>query len=265
MQENKFVIFGNPVDHSKSPQMHNAAFKHLNLNNTYETYLIEDGNTLKDVFISENIKASNITLPFKEFAYIQADEVKGIANEIKACNTFINENGKVLAYNTDAPGFMKAISDFDDIKTVLLIGAGGTAKAIAIALKDKNIEVTVINRSIEKLEFFKNKGFKTFLSDNFRLEAYDLIVNSTSVGLKEEKYPVAMLKLENLFLNARYAFDCVYGKETPFLKLAKQENLMVKDGEDMLLYQGVLALELFIGKKIDEETIEVMRKALKQQ
>ena len=74
-----------------------------------------------------------------------------------------------------------------------------------------------------------------------------------------------MLKLENLFLNARYAFDCVYGKETPFLKLAKQENLMVKDGEDMLLYQGVLALELFIGKKIDEETIEVMRKALKQQ
>ena len=262
MQKNRFVIFGNPVVHSKSPQMHNAAFESLELNNTYDKYFLEDANEISEIFKNDELAGANITVPHKEAAFLKADEIRGIAKKIQAVNTYIKEDNKIIAYNTDAPGFLKAIEEFKDIKKVLILGAGGTAKAIALALYEKNIDVTVINRSKQRLEFFKENGIKTFVWEQFRLDSYDLVVNSTSAGLNDDLYPLPMLKLENVFLNARYAFDCIYGKETPFIKLAKKENLIVKDGEDMLLYQGVLALELFIGKEVDKKTINIMRKAL---
>ncbi|WP_419764899.1 MAG: shikimate dehydrogenase [Arcobacter sp.] len=264
-QENeKFLIFGNPIEHSKSPQMHNSAFDHLNLNSFYDKYLLTDGKKIKEIFNSENIKGANITVPHKEDAFRLADEVVGIANEIEAVNTYVKKDDKIYAYNTDAPGFLKAISDFGKIKSVLILGAGGTAKAIAMALKEENIEVRILNRSAEKLAFFKAQGFKTYTWGNFQMNHYDLIVNSTSAGLNNEDYPIKKTTLESIFLNAKYAFDCIYGKDTPFLKLAQAEGLKAKDGEDMLLYQGVLAFELFTDTLLDKETIEVMRKALKK-
>ena len=265
MSENKekFLIFGDPIEHSKSPQMQNAGFEHLNLNSFYDKYHLIDGNKVKDIFIKQNAKGANITVPHKEQAFTQADEVVGIAKEIKAVNTYIKKDNKILAYNTDAPGFMKAIEDFGSIKEVLLIGAGGTAKAISLALKEAGINVAVLNRSANRLDFFKKQGFKTYTWDNFQMNHYDLIVNSTSAGLKDNEYPIKKTTLEGIFLNAKYAFDCVYGKETPFLQLAKKEGLKSKDGEDMLLYQGVLAFELFTDTKADESVIEAMRKGLR--
>ncbi|WP_428023033.1 shikimate dehydrogenase [Arcobacter sp.] len=263
-EKEKFLIFGNPVEHSKSPQMHNSAFSHLNINSFYDKYLLTDAKKLKDVFNSENARGANITVPFKEDAYKLADEVVGIANEIKAVNTYVKKDNKLFAYNTDAPGFMKAIEDFGKINSVLILGAGGTAKAIAMALKEANIEVRILNRSNEKLNFFKEQGFKTYTWNNFQMNHYDLIVNSTSAGLKDDEYPIKKTTLESIFLNAKFAFDCVYGKETPFLKLAREEGLIAKDGEDMLLYQGVLAFELFTDTILDTKTIEIMREALKK-
>ena len=96
------------------------------------------------------------------------------------------------------------------------------------------------------------------------LDRFDLVVNSTSAGLKDAEFPFDKRRLENIFYNAKYAFDCIYGKETPFLKLAKKEGLKVKDGEDMLLYQGVLAFKLFTGQEAGSSTIEAMRQGLKQ-
>lgn len=264
MQKNRFVIFGNPVEHSKSPQMHNAAFKHLNYDNKYEKYLLTNASTIKEVFNKEGFKGANITVPHKETAYLEADEVRGIAKKIQAVNTYVKENDKIVAYNTDGEGFIKAIQVFKNVKKVLILGAGGTAKAIALSLQEKDYDVTVINRSAEKLAFFKENNIKTFSWDAFRLNAYDLIVNATSAGLKDQKYPLPMQKLENVFLNAHYAFDCIYGIETPFLALAKKEKLQTRDGEDMLLYQGVLALEYFLKQTIDTKTIEIMRQALKE-
>ncbi|MCG8685700.1 MAG: shikimate dehydrogenase, partial [Desulfobacterales bacterium] len=86
-------------------------------------------------------------MPHKELAYKNADEVRGLANEIKAVNTYIKEDGKVIAYNTDAPGFLYAIESFGELKKVLILGAGGTAKAISLALQQSDIDVTVLNRS----------------------------------------------------------------------------------------------------------------------
>jgi shikimate dehydrogenase len=92
---------------------------------------------------------------------------------------------------------------------------------------------------------------------------YDLIVNSTSAGLKDEQYPAPLEILDSLIENSKAAFDCIYGKQTPFLKLAYKSNIPFKDGEDMLLYQGVIAFELFTNTKATTEVVEAMRAALK--
>ncbi|MDX9960728.1 MAG: shikimate dehydrogenase [Aliarcobacter sp.] len=262
-EKKQFVIFGNPVEHSKSPQMQNAGLKHINFDALYKKHQLLDGSTIKDVFLQNSYSGANITVPHKEHAFANADEVRGIAKQIEAVNTYINENGKVIAYNTDAPGFLKAIESFDEIKNVLLLGAGGTAKALALALKEKGINVTVLNRSAEKLSFFENHSIKCFTWDKFKIDDFDLIVNSTSAGLKDDFLPCPKEILDDVFKKASFAFDCVYGKITPFLALAKENNLLIKDGEDMLLYQGVLAFEYFTNTKADEKLVEAMRKGLK--
>jgi len=260
----KFTIYGNPVIHSKSPQMHNAGFRHIHINANYDKTLIEDGNTLKNHFIDEEISGANITVPHKEIAFKSADKVKGIAKRIGAVNTYVEKNGKVIAYNTDAPGFMKAIEEFGEIKNTLILGAGGTAKAIAVAMTEANIDVTVLNRSKNKLDFFKDLGCTIYSWDDFICEDYDLVVNSTSAGLKDEQFPTSIEMLEDILNVSNYAMDCIYGKITPFLEKAKENHLTYKDGEDMLLYQGVLAFELFTGVEADKDLIEAMREGLKE-
>ena len=258
-----FAIFGNPVEHSKSPQMHNAGFKHLGFEGQYIKHHLLDGSTIKEVFLSHLYSGANITVPHKEYAYENADEVRGLAKEIQAVNTYVLENNQIIAYNTDAPGFLKAIESFGKINSVLLLGAGGTAKAIALALKSSGVSVTVLNRSENKLDFFKAHGIESHTWESFKPKKYDLIVNSTSAGLKDELLPCPIEILNEMLNQASFAFDCIYGKITPFLALAKENGLEIKDGEDMLLYQGVLAFELFTGTKADEDLVEAMRKGLK--
>ncbi len=257
----KFAIFGNPVEHSKSPNMHNAGFKHIGFDGRYEKYLLEDGEKIAEEFLKNGYEGANITVPFKEIAFKKAHEVRGIAKQIKAVNTYINENGKIIAYNTDAPGFLKAIESFKNVKNVLLLGAGGTAKAIALILRQNNINVHVLNRSKEKLSFFKDENITCFTWDEFEAGKYDLVVNSTSAGLKDENLPYEQEKLSHILKNSRFAFDCIYGKTTPFLALAKEWGCEVKDGKDMLLFQGVLAFELFAKLKASDELVGVMKES----
>ena len=259
-----FTIYGNPVEHSKSPQMHNAGFKLLNIDANYDKTYLEDGSQIKKVFLQNNIKGANITVPHKEEAYKNADEIRGLASKIGAVNTYIEENGKILAYNTDAPGFMKAIKEYGEIKSAIILGAGGTAKAIAVAFKEAGIKTTVLNRSDNRLDFFNKLDCITHNWDSFKVDSYDLVVNSTSAGLKDDNYPTPIEILDNILDNSKYAVDCIYGKMTPFLKKAKEKNIKYKDGEDMLLYQGVIAFELFANTKADKHLIEAMRKGLKK-
>ncbi len=260
-----FTIFGNPVSHSKSPQMHNAGFKQINFDGNYTKSHLENGNEIKNVFLANNIKGANITVPHKENAFKNADKVVGLANKIGAVNTYINENGTVLAYNTDAPGFMKAIEEFGTINTAIIIGAGGTAKAIAVAFAEKGIKTTILNRSKNRLDFFDGLSCDTYSWDDFKVQnSYDLVVNSTSAGLKDENYPAPLEILNTILNNSKYAIDCIYGKTTPFLKQAESYKLKYKDGEDMLLYQGVIAWELFTNIKATDEVTESMRKGLKE-
>ncbi|MCF6243423.1 MAG: shikimate dehydrogenase [Sulfurovum sp.] len=240
-----FAIFGNPVSHSKSPLMHNLTFQGLNYDACYTRHLLEKGNTLKETFFTLGLKGINVTIPHKEAAFNACDTLDPFAQKIGVVNTIVEREGSLHGYNTDAPGFLKAISEFNHVKTVLFLGAGGTAQSTSNILRDEGYEVTLLNRSASRLEKFTAKGFTTYTFETFKPKVYDLIINMTSAGLEDDSLPCPKEILDMVIPKAKAAVDVIYGKETPFLKCAKSYNIPTKDGSDMLLYQGIIAFEYF--------------------
>lgn len=251
-----FSIFGNPVSHSRSPLMHNAVFKNLNYPACYTRTHLLDGEKLKETFFALGLSGANVTVPHKEAAFNACDEVRGFAKIVGVVNTLVNENGKLIGYNTDADGFMYAIEEFSSIKNILILGAGGTAKALATRFKQENINVTVLNRSLGRLAYFDSLGCSTSTWNNFKLSSYDLVVNTTSAGLKDDDLPAPKELIVNILDNSNYVADAIYGKLTPFLEIAKEKSITYKDGADMLLGQGVLANELFVNFALNKEDIK---------
>lgn len=248
-----FAVFGNPISHSKSPILHNYVLYKLGIDARYIRYLLESLDNFRDLFFSMGLSGANITLPYKESLIKSCDEVRGIANEIGAINTIVREDSKLIGYNTDAIGFYKNIEN-ENIKNALILGAGGSARAIAFILKEHNIDVSIVNRSAKNLDFFKQNGFQTFLNKEVLSldKNIDIVINATSSSINNA-LPLEQTTLENIFSGTKIAFDLMYGKECEFLSLAKRQNLKTIDGEKMLLYQAIAALALFI--KIDEKTI----------
>lgn len=251
-----FAIFGDPVAHSRSPLMHNSVFKHLNYSACYTRVHLTDGTKLKEIFFSLKLSGANVTVPHKEVAFLACDEVRGFAKKVGVVNTLVNENGRLIGYNTDADGFMFAIKEFGDMKHILILGAGGTAKALASKFIDSGIKVSVINRSDSRLSYFKEIGCKCFSWDDFEIEKYDLVVNTTSAGLKDEELPAPLILIDQILDKTSFVAEAIYGKITPFLKLAKDKNITCKDGADMLLAQGILANELFVNYELKSDDIK---------
>ncbi len=256
-----FAIFGNPVSHSKSPLMHNMAFETLKYNGCYTRYLLEDGNFLKDKFRSLGLSGANITVPHKEVAFKSCDELDDFALRVGAVNTIILKNDKLMGYNTDAPGFLKCVKDFSNIKNILILGAGGTVKSTSYILKEYGYDIDILARNEDRLKDFES-DFDCFTFDNFKLKKYDLIINMTSAGLQDELLPAPKELLEDVILNSSGAIDIIYGKQTPFLKLAKSKGIISKDGIDMLINQGILAFDYFTNHQFSLSEIEnAMKKA----
>ena len=243
--------------------MHNLSFKGLGYNGCYTRYRLEDGSELKSKFLELGIQGANITVPHKEHAFNACDVLDEFAQKVGTVNTIVKKEGKLYGYNTDAPGFLKAISEFKNIKTVLFLGAGGTAQSTSVVLRDAGYEVTLLNRSEERLKRYIKEGFQTYTFDTFvHGKDYDLVVNMTSAGLTDEYLPCPIEILEQVIPNAVACVDVIYGKETPFLRLVKSYNKPIKDGSDMLLYQGIIAFEYFTEGKFTFEEIKVqMEKA----
>ncbi len=255
-----FAIFGDPVAHSRSPLMHNHVFKSLGFNGCYTRIQLHDGTKLKQTFLDLKLSGANITVPHKEAAFEACDEIRGFANKVGVVNTIINDNGRLIGYNTDADGFMYAIKPFGEIKTVLVLGAGGTAKALSMRFQDEGMDVTIMNRSEGRLQTYKKDGFKTATWESVEVKPYDLIVNTTSAGLEDESLPAPKELLDALLQKASFGADAIYGKVTPFLKLCSTHKLTAKDGADMLLGQGVLANDLFTNQQYDLSKIETRMK-----
>jgi len=251
-----FAIFGDPVSHSRSPLMHNCVFTHLHYPACYTRVHLQEGAQLREKFFALGLSGANITVPHKEAAYNACDEIRGFANEVGVVNTIINENGRLIGYNTDADGFLFAINEFKNINKVLILGAGGTAKALAKRFIMEGMEVSVINRSTPRLAFFQEIGCQTYSWDTFETKEYDLVVNTTSAGLKDDNLPAPIEIIENVLAHTHYVADAIYGKVTPFLQQAQQRKIPLKDGADMLLGQGVLANELFVEHSLSKEDIQ---------
>ena len=236
--------------------MHNSVFKEANYPACYTRIHLKEGRQLRERFFSLNLSGANITVPHKEAAFEACDEIRSFANSVGVVNTIVKENGKLIGYNTDADGFLYAISEFKNVKRILIIGAGGTAKALSQKFLQEGMQVSVLNRSKGRLAFFKERGCKTFTWDDFILSNYDLIVNTTSAGLKDDELPAPKETIEQILNATHYAADAIYGRVTPFLQLAKGHDITYKDGADMLLGQGVLANELFTQKRLSKSDIE---------
>ena len=252
-----FAIFGDPVSHSRSPLMHNLVFKALNYKACYTRVHLKDKTKLRETFFNLGLSGANITVPHKEAAYKACDEIRGFASKVGVVNTIVNENNKLIGYNTDADGFMFAIEEFGDVKNILILGAGGTAKALSARFLQDNIKVDVINRSENRLSYFKEIGCECFSWDSYEIKKYDLVVNTTSAGLKDEELPAPKKIIESILNNTNFVADAIYGKLTPFLKLAQERNITFKDGADMLLGQGVLANELFVNNELNKDDIKL--------
>ncbi|MFT7824279.1 MAG: shikimate dehydrogenase [Sulfurimonas sp.] len=254
MPKHLFAIFGNPVSHSKSPLMHNCAFKSLGIDGCYNRYLLEEGERLREKFLALKLKGINITVPHKEHAYNACDVLDPFARKVGAVNTIVERDGKLHGYNTDAPGFLKAISEFEGVKKALFLGAGGTAHSTSVILKEAGYDVTILNRSAGRLGWYREEGFETYTFEEFKPQTYDLVINMTSAGLEDDSLPCPRKILDHVIPTAKACVDVIYGKETPFLKLAGSYGKPTKDGAAMLLYQGVIAFEYFTdnGYSFDE-------------
>lgn len=242
----QFAVIGNPIAHSLSPILHNYAFSTLGIPAFYGRYLLSNHQSFYHLR-SLHLSGANITVPFKEVAFNSCDATFGIAKHIGAVNTIVFENGKMLGYNTDALGFYRCIESLAP-KNALIIGAGGSAKAVAHILRQEGIPPTLINRSKERLENFKDFTCATFEEFSPK-DAYDIIINTTPAGLTSNTLPLEQEKLSLLLTNAHLAFDLVYGHQTPFLTLAKSLNIATLDGKSMLIQQAILAFEIFMHSK----------------
>ncbi|RDU58085.1 shikimate dehydrogenase [Helicobacter sp. MIT 99-5507] len=251
-----FAVFGNPIAHSKSPILHNYTLYKLKIDARYSRYLLDSSKDFRELFFLLGLSGANITLPYKEDVANICDEICGIAQKIGAVNTIIKKDNKIIGYNTDAIGFYKNIES-KNIKNALILGAGGSAKAIAMILKEKNINVIISNRSKKNLSFFDEKGFETCINDEIlectkKIE-FDIIINATSSSINNT-LPLQKDSLESLFERSKIAFDLMYGKECIFLEFAKIKGLDTINGSKMLLYQAIPALSIFTN--IDETKIK---------
>ncbi len=257
-----FAIFGDPVAHSRSPLMHNHLFRSLHVNACYTRIHLHDGALLKSTFFKLGLSGANVTVPHKEAAFAACDEVRGFAKHIGVVNTLINENGRLIGYNTDADGFMFAIRHFENIQKVLVLGAGGTAKALTQRFIDEGYRVTVLNRSVARLEYFKALDVTTHTWETFDPSGFDLVLNTTSAGLNAQELPLPLELLEPVFKASRYGADAIYGTKTPFLEQCSRIGIPSIDGSEMLLGQGVLANRLFTREQYDAVQSEaVMRES----
>ncbi|WLD92155.1 shikimate dehydrogenase [Alkalihalobacillus sp. AL-G] len=259
-----------------SPDIHNASFKALGIKARYESIRISKENLLEGVrtLTDKGFKGFNVTIPHKVEMVQIVDEIDPLAKKIGAINTVGVENGKLIGYNTDGPGFLKGLQQFykqDLLKAnVLIIGAGGAARAIVMTLVSNGVSrLTVANRTIEKASnLFVNceqKGQALTINEaEACLEQFDLIINTTPIGMEPNKDKMPIL-LENA-KQKTYVCDIIYNPlQTNLLTKALEKGCHVQNGVPMFVYQAAMSFEYWTGRKPDlEKMTEIVNTRLLQ-
>ncbi|HHV63652.1 MAG TPA: shikimate dehydrogenase [Peptococcaceae bacterium] len=267
----KYAIIGYPVEHSLSPLMHEAGFKALGLNAVYDRFPvtlagIQDG---INYLLEHNYSGWNVTYPLKEAIIPFLTELSPEARDIGAVNTVKVVKGVLLGHNTDGEGFCRSLSSqgFNwRLKKAVILGAGGAAKALAVALARRGVNILILNRTENKAEKLAKQiatlGGKAAwggLHAGDWLQEVDLLIQTTPIGMQGEKIPIELRGIRP----SAWVIDLIYKPAvTPFLAQAAFYGCKTLNGLPMLLYQGALAWEYWLGIKAP---IEVMQKALEEQ
>lgn len=269
--EKHFAVIGDPIEHSLSPLMHNAGYQALGLEAEYQRFRVEPGNLAEGIkgLCALGFSGWNVTLPHKETVISLLDTLTPQAKRAGAVNTVKNLEGQLIGHNTDGDGFVRSIEGelkgFKGKKAVLL-GAGGASKGIALALAEQGMELHILNRTPGKakdlVQVIRQEG-GTAASGEFApgewLKDVDLLVQTTSVGLHGEPFPFSLGGISQQALVVDIIFNPL---ETIFLYEAKKLGCRTQNGLEMLLYQGALAWEFWLG---GQAPITEMRQALKNQ
>jgi shikimate dehydrogenase len=258
----RLAVLGHPVGHSRSPAIHNAALSALGIG---EEWSYEAIDVKPDAFEArvrampgEGFAGANVTVPHKGSALALADELSETAREIGAANTLVFADGEIRAENTDAGGLLNALPDSPGDKRALVLGAGGAARAVVWALLREGAEVAVWNRTeLRSRNLCEELGGEPVAAPD--QSAYDVIVNSTAVGLRGED-PFVELPLDpTRFVPGQTVVDMVYGREpTALLRAAEAAGASIVDGLEILVQQGALSLEIWTRCK---PPLDVMRTA----
>lgn len=266
-------IIGDPLEHTASPAMHNAAFRELGLDYLYAPFPVKEAELGKTVtgMKALNVRGFNVTLPHKVAIMRFLDKLDPLAENIGAVNTVVNKGGILTGYNTDATGFLQALKENGvepAAKNMVIIGAGGAARAISFILAQNEASLTILNQQSEfdwarelafRLSRLFQKAKAVVLNDKnlaSALKGADVLINATSVGMKpnqkESPVPAKLLK------RGLVVFDIVYNPpKTKLLKEAEAAGAKTISGIDMLVWQGALAFEMWTGQKAP---IELMKK-----
>ncbi len=263
-----YGVIGNPVRHSLSPTLHNAAFNAIGLNAVYLAFEAEDIEESIRGVKALGIKGASITIPFKTEVIPCLTEIDPLARQIGAVNTIVNMNGTLKGYNTDALGALKALEKQTKLPGMrcIIIGAGGAARAIGFILKEKEVTLSIVNRSRNRgEELALSLGCKFIPLDDIDAAKGDILVQTTPVGMYPhlDRCPVP----EQVLKEGMVVMDIIYNPlETRLIKMAKARGCTTISGMDMFIHQGAEQFRLWthMAPPIAVMTMAVQEVLLKQ-
>jgi|TARA_Y100000780_G_scaffold84903_1_gene76902 shikimate dehydrogenase len=260
----KYLVIGNPIEHSLSPKLHNYWIKKNNIDAVYDKKQlnkVDIDNIILEVK-SGKIDGINVTVPFKQSVIPFLDELTPLAKEAQSVNTIFKENNKIIGHNTDIGGFELALKyinyDVKD-KKIFILGAGGVVPSIILSLKKMGVSRIILsNRTKKKAEDLKKIYQDIEIVDWGEIADFNIIINATSVGLKSDDE----IKLDYTDIGPNKLFyDVIYNpKQTNFLSKAKKFGNQIENGKMMFIYQAHQAFAIWhkILPNIDEETIKLL-------
>ncbi|MBZ5679734.1 MAG: shikimate dehydrogenase [Acidobacteriia bacterium] len=262
-----YGVAGDPVAHSLSPAIMNAAFRRENVNGVY---LALHAKLLKDLLTCVReipIHGISVTMPYKESILSHLDNTDSHTTKIGACNTVVRaQDGNLYGFNTDAAGIVRPLerrlNTLEDAR-ILVLGAGGAARAAVFGLKERGSEVYILNRSLASAKKLARQArARTIKRADLKKLAFDVIINATPVGMGNTRET----PLQDKEINARFVFDMVYDPaETRLLKLAKERGAQIIPGIEMFVHQAARQFEIWTGKPAPwDEMLKVVLLALQE-
>jgi 3-dehydroquinate dehydratase / shikimate dehydrogenase len=252
-----FGIIGNPVMHSRSPQLHNTAYQRAAINAVYIPFLVDNISNFFELAVDLKLFGFSVTVPHKINVLKYLTEKSREINSIMSCNTVIRKGEIWKGFNTDPEGFLRPLLsriDVADFNNCAVIGAGGAARAVISALKSIGKEVSIFNRSKEKAEKLANETKSNFypLTDQNILSNFDLIVQTTTVGMSPFENETPLPGYE--FREGQFVYDIIYTPlKTKFLIEAEASGADILGGMEMLITQGIRQFELFTNQPFPSE------------